>query len=42
LIGLTLLIEKLGRFHQLSASFRKVSMGVPAQGCGSIVRIPTF
>jgi len=36
LIGFTLLVEKLGRFHQLSASFRKVSMGVPAQICGII------
>ncbi len=36
LIGFTLLIEKLGRFHQLSASFRKASMGLPAQVCGII------
>jgi chromosome partitioning protein len=36
LIGFTLLIEKLGRFHQLSASFRKSSMGLPAQVCGII------
>lgn len=31
LIGFTLLVEKLGKFHQLSASFRKASMGGPAQ-----------
>lgn len=31
LIGFTLLIEKLGKFHQLSASFRTVEMGTPAQ-----------
>ena len=31
LVGFTLLIEKLGKFHQLSASFRRASMGVPAQ-----------
>ncbi len=36
LIGFTLLVEKLGKFHQLSASFRKVSMGVPAQVQGII------
>jgi chromosome partitioning protein len=36
LIGFTLLVEKLGRFHQLSASFRKVTMGIPAQICGII------
>lgn len=36
LIGFTLLIEKLGKFHQLSASFRKASMGVPAQVQGAI------
>jgi len=36
LIGFTLLIEKLGKFHQLSASFRKSSMGVPAQVQGLI------
>lgn len=34
LIGFTLLVEKLGKFHQLSASFRKASMGAPAQVCG--------
>lgn len=36
LIGFTLLIEKLGRFHQLSASFRKSMMGAPAQVYGII------
>lgn len=36
LIGFTLLIEKLGKFHQLSASFRKSAMGVPAQVQGII------
>jgi chromosome partitioning protein len=36
LIGFTLLIEKLGKFHQLSASFRKSSMGIPAQVQGLI------
>ena len=36
LIGFTLLIEKLGKFHQLSASFRRASMGVPAQVQGVI------
>ncbi len=36
LIGFTLLVEKLGKFHQLSASFRKASMGVPAQVQGII------
>ncbi len=36
LIGFTLLVEKLGKFHQLSSSFRKVSMGVPAQVQGII------
>ena len=36
LIGFTLLIEKLGKFHQLSASFRKSSMGVPAQVQGLV------
>jgi chromosome partitioning protein len=29
LIGFTLLVEKLQKFHQLSASFRKASMGAP-------------
>jgi chromosome partitioning protein len=36
LIGFTLLVEKLSNFHQLSASFRKSSMGVPAQVQGLI------
>jgi len=36
LIGFTLLIEKLGRFHQLSASFRTTSMGPAAQVYGII------
>lgn len=31
LIGFTLLVEKLGRFHQLSASFRTQPMGPAAQ-----------
>ncbi|HVS52082.1 MAG TPA: AAA family ATPase [Opitutaceae bacterium] len=30
LIGFTLLVEKLHKFHQLSASFRTAAMGVPA------------
>jgi chromosome partitioning protein len=36
LIGFTLLVEKLSRFHQLSASFRKASMGPAAQVHGII------
>lgn len=36
LIGFTLLVEKLSKFHQLSASFRQVDMGVPAQVRGII------
>lgn len=36
LIGFTLLVEKLQKFHQLSASFRRASMGVPAQVYGII------
>jgi chromosome partitioning protein len=36
LIGFTLLVEKLQKFHQLSASFRKASMGAPAQVQGII------
>ena len=36
LIGFTLLTEKLQKFHQLSASFRKSSMGAPAQVHGII------
>ena len=31
LIGFTLLVDKLGKFHQLSASFRQAAMGTPAQ-----------
>jgi chromosome partitioning protein len=37
LIGFTLLVEKLGRFHQLSASFRKVTMGPTAQVQGLVM-----
>lgn len=36
LIGLTLLVEKLHKFHQISASFRRSSMGAPAQVYGVI------
>ena len=36
LIGFTLLVEKLGKFHQLSASFRTGSQGVPARVQGII------
>jgi chromosome partitioning protein len=36
LIGFTLLVEKLQKFHQLSASFRKGPMGAPAQVQGII------
>ncbi|QYM78588.1 AAA family ATPase [Horticoccus luteus] len=36
LIGFTLLVEKLGRFHQLSAGFRTARMGPPAQVEGII------
>jgi chromosome partitioning protein len=36
LIGFTLLVEKLGKFHQLSASFRHAEMGPPAQVRGII------
>ncbi|MBL9201936.1 MAG: AAA family ATPase [Opitutaceae bacterium] len=36
LIGFTLLVEKLQKFHQLSASFRKGTMGPPAQIQGII------
>jgi chromosome partitioning protein len=36
LIGFTLLVEKLGKFHQLSASFRTAAMGAPAQVHGII------
>lgn len=36
LIGFTLLVEKLGKFHQLSASFRTGTQGVPARVQGII------
>jgi chromosome partitioning protein len=36
LIGFTLLVEKLQKFHQISASFRRASMGTPAQVHGII------
>ncbi|MEX2044225.1 MAG: AAA family ATPase [Opitutus sp.] len=36
LIGFTLLVEKLQKFHQLTASFRQASMGPPAQVHGII------
>ena len=36
LIGFTLLVEKLQKFHQLTASFRKGAMGAPAQIQGII------
>jgi chromosome partitioning protein len=36
LIGFTLLVEKLHKFHQLSASFRTSAMGVPAAVQGII------
>ncbi|MBW8781572.1 MAG: AAA family ATPase [Verrucomicrobia bacterium] len=36
LIGFTLLVEKLGKFHQLSAGFRRASMGPPAQVHGIV------
>lgn len=36
LIGFTLLVEKLGKFHQLSASFRHAAMGPHAQVQGII------
>ena len=36
LIGFTLLVEKLGRFHQLSASFRRTAMGPASQIYGII------
>jgi chromosome partitioning protein len=36
LVGFTLLVEKLQKFHQLSASFRRATMGVPAQIYGII------
>lgn len=36
LIGFTLLVEKLGKFHQLSASFRNTLQGIPARVQGII------
>ncbi len=36
LIGFTLLVEKLARFHQLSAGFRRAAMGTAAQVHGII------
>ncbi len=36
LIGFTLLVEKLSKFHQLSASFRTSAQGVPARVQGII------
>jgi chromosome partitioning protein len=36
LIGFTLLVEKLERFHQLSAGFRTTAMGTPARVEGII------
>ena len=36
LIGFTLLVDKLQKFHSLSGSFRKASMGPPAQVQGLI------
>lgn len=36
LIGFTLLVEKLQKFHQLSASFRTAAMGMPAAVQGII------
>lgn len=36
LIGFTLLNDKLGKFNQMSASFRQASMGVPAQVQGVV------
>ncbi|MEI6466762.1 MAG: AAA family ATPase [Verrucomicrobiota bacterium] len=36
LVGFTLLVEKLQKFHQLSASFRRSAMGSPAQVYGII------
>jgi chromosome partitioning protein len=36
LIGFTLLVEKLGKFHQLSASFRRTAMGPAASVQGII------
>jgi chromosome partitioning protein len=36
LIGFTLLVDKLQKFHAISASFRKASMGPPAQVQGLV------
>jgi chromosome partitioning protein len=36
LIGFTLLVDKLQKFHAISGSFRKASMGPPAQAQGII------
>jgi len=36
LIGFTLLVDKLQKFHAISGSFRKASMGAPAQVQGLI------
>jgi chromosome partitioning protein len=36
LIGFTLLVDKLQKFHAMSASFRKASMGPPAQVQGLV------
>ena len=36
LIGFTLLVEKLHKFHQLSAGFRRTGMGPIAQVCGIV------
>jgi len=36
LIGFTLLVEKLHKFHQISAGFRRTGMGPLAQVCGII------
>ncbi len=36
LIGFTLLVDKLQKFHALSGSFRKASMGAPAQVQGIV------
>lgn len=36
LVGFTLLVDKLGRFHQLSASFRQSAMGPAAQVRGIV------
>jgi len=36
LIGFTLLVEKLQKFHQISAGFRRTGMGPIAQVCGIV------